>query len=93
MIFIGYNKDQQNITIYKDGDSASITTTVPTDGIIYKVYDIVDGIVSDEPALHGDVYFYAHNQSTIELTPTKVTVGIFTSTPIGMYNLYTHHKG
>ena len=91
MTIIGYNKTQQNITIYKDGDSASITMTVPKDGAgIYKVYDIVDGIVSHEPALYGDVYFSVHDQPTIELTSTG-TIDTFTSKSLTNTGMY--HKG
>ena len=43
---------QWNITIYKDGDSTSTTTTVPVDdNYIVTVYDVVDGVVSNEPAI------------------------------------------
>ena len=49
---------QWNITIYKDGDSTSTTTTVPVnDSYIVIVHDVVDGAISNEPAInYGHVY-------------------------------------
>ena len=47
---------QWNITIYKDGDSTSTTTTVPVDdSYIVTVHDVVDGVISDEPAITDEL--------------------------------------
>ena len=52
MIFTNSSDYEQNITIYKDGDSTSVTTMLPVDGsYIITVYDVVDDVISDEPAI------------------------------------------
>ena len=69
---------QWNITIYKDGDSTSTTTTVPVDdSYIVTVHDVVDGVISNEPAItHSEVLFlYAPSQVMIMNTTTTDVTG------------------
>ena len=74
MIFTSDNY-QWNITIYKDGDSTSTTTTVLVDdSYIVTVHDVVDGVVSDEPAItHSEVLFLYAPSQVMNTTTTDVT--------------------
>ena len=76
---------QWNITIYKDGDRASTTTTVPVD-THYKIYDILDDVVSDEPALYGDIYYFTQSAIVLATSTLKVTSKLLN---IGMYLFVT----
>ena len=66
---------QWNITIYKDGGSTSTTTTVPVDGsYIVTVHDVVDGVISNEPAItHSEVLFLYAPSQVMNTTTTDVT--------------------
>ena len=84
MIFTSDNY-QWNITIYKDADSASTTITVPVD-THYKIYDILDDVVSDEPALYGDIYYFTQSAIVLATSTFKVTSKLLN---IGMYLFVT----
>ena len=73
MIFTSDNY-QWNITIYKDGDSTSTTTTVPVDdSYIVTVHDVVDGVISNEPAInYGHVYVCVPHTSTVVMFTTHI---------------------
>ena len=51
VIFSNSSGHQWNITIYNDVDRTSTTTAVSILDSSYEVYDIVDGDVSDDPAI------------------------------------------
>ena len=65
---------QWNITIYKDGDSTSTTTTVPVDdSYIITVHDVVDGVISNEPAInYGHVCVCVCHTSTVVMFTTHI---------------------